>query len=363
MENKNEKFNCLRKSRKCIAVGDSIQFGRYPQGVEGVDLPITWKVLDIEHDIALLISEKCLIRSGYCDGEKACEKPWYSTWKLSQARELCNGDFYYQAFNEDERSRIVAKKTPSEDGTYLFDMVFLLSEDEVRLFFPENADRQAVPSDYLLSKKSGQEKVLLGFDDESNFTAWWLLPEKVSETLYYPKTVLPNGEVQYHGRNIYHHDFTIRPCIMVKLTKGFVKAGRLMSKGSAGMAGGEAYSLEYIKSYHNVAMERKPGGRTSMYDVSEKKWRMRIQLDDRNQWFLSVFRYDDDTFDKFSLDNEVASDSHYEFSNEKGIRKVLCSRKNKKEHFAEVLITYVEKHGGDELLKQIRPFVTKEYHF
>lgn len=363
MINKYKKFNLFQKSYKRIAVGDSIRFGRYPQGAEGEELPIKWKVLNIENDVALLISEKCLIRSGFCDGKKAYGKPWYSTWELSQAREICNGDFYYQAFSSDERTYVIAKKTQSGDGTYLFDKAFLLSEDEVRLFLPEKEDRQAVPSDCLLSKQDGKEKVLLGFGDENKFTSWWLLPQKESETSCYPKAVWPNGEIQYHGRNIYHQDFTIRPCIMVKLTEEFRKGCHLMP-GEAGLIWtGEAYSLEYIKSYHNFEMERKPGGRTAVYDSSLKKWRMRIRLDDKSRWFLSVFRHDNGIFDKFLLDDESSNDSHYEFSDENGIRKALCSHKDKNEYFAEILIRYVENHGGDELLKKIRPFITKEYHY
>ena len=33
----------------------------------------------------------------------------------------------------------------------------------------------------------------------------------------YPKAVFQMGEIQFHGRNCYHTDFTIRPCIQIKL--------------------------------------------------------------------------------------------------------------------------------------------------
>ena len=35
----------------------------------------------------------------------------------------------------------------------------------------------------------------------------------------YPKAVWGSGEIQYHGRNVGHSDFAIRPCIQVRMTK------------------------------------------------------------------------------------------------------------------------------------------------
>ena len=58
-----------------------------------------------------------------------------------------------------------------------------------------------------------------------------------------------------------------------------------------------------------------------------KKWRLIIQLDAERYYFLSVFIGEDGRLDKFSLDEEGAADSHYEFKEEREIRKkTLCGR-------------------------------------
>ena len=59
-----------------------------------------------------------------------------------------------------------------------------------------------------------------------------------------------------------------------------------------------------------------------------EKWRLRIQLDSKQLWFLSVFVRDDGRFEKYSLDKETANDSHYEFTNEQVIRKNIGSITN-----------------------------------
>ncbi len=129
------------------------------------------------------------------------------------------------------------------------------------------------------------------------------------------------------------------------------------------VSSGEAYSLEYIKGYFNSNMEKHPGARTSTYDSSLKKWRMRIQLDESGRWFLSVFRNEDGTLDKYSLDDECADDSQYEFVDEIGVKKKLCTHENENKYLAEIMIDFIKSHSASELLKQIYPFVTKEFHY
>ena len=57
-------------------------------------------------------------------------------------------------------------------------------------------------------------------DDTKEYTSWWLLPEEnaygIPNGSIYPKAVFQMGEIQFHGRNISHIDFTIRPCVRIK---------------------------------------------------------------------------------------------------------------------------------------------------
>ena len=76
-----------------------------------------------------------------------------------------------------------------------------------------------------------------------------------------------------------------------------------------------------------------------------------------------MFVKEDGRFEKYSLDYEMASDSHYEFRDEKGLRKKIYSSGDEKKYLAEVLIRYVQMNGGNALLSALHPFITAQYHY
>ena len=123
------------------------------------------------------------------------------------------------------------------------------------------------------------------------------------------------------------------------------------------------YTLAEIMSYENHVMDGRPGSSSSRFDKITKSWRMRIQLDEERIWFLSVFTGENGEFEKYSLDRELAEDSHFEFTDEKSIREKLFEPGDEKRHFGEILVRYVKKNSGNELLRTIYPFVTAQYHF
>ncbi len=336
-----------------LKIGDLIEFGRYPQD----DQPVKWRILNIEEDVMLLISEECLIVSGYCDGNKAYGNQWYTMWGNSLAREVCCGQFFYQAFNTEEKNIIVPKQIDEiKIGPQCKDEVFLLSEEEAELFMSDPQIRKAKP----IVSATIQEQAPI---QQDGYSAWWLLPQEdidYGNVLIYPKAVMPDGEIQFHGRNIYHGDFMIRPSILVK-TDGMEKYIYTVPKQKA--AEYKTYSLAYIQKYEGKVRENRPGGRSAIHDKIINKWRMRIQLDDDRLWFLSVFVNDNGTFDKYSLDRETASDSHYEFSDEAALRKAIYAVGDEDKYLAEVLIGYIKRNGGSALLKALLPYVTSQYHF
>lgn len=385
-----------------IRTGEIIEFGRYPQGRNSEMQPIRWRVLNVEEDTALLMTEDCLIMSGYCDAEKAYGNIWYLMWGNCLAREVCNGQFYYQAFDSNEREIIRPKRMREPVyGPECMDKVFLLSEGEAVLYMDAPEKRRAKLSLRLQFPETDRK----AFHDphEEECTAWWLLPEEEgTREPIYPKAVWPNGEIQFHGRNIYHGDFTIRPCILIDLErydKWKVKTSEeeLKKKGASNdnkkdipdhsvkeatdhgrqdipdysktapshpkISGGKAYSLDYIQGYEGAPRENRPGARTAHHDKVLGKWRLTIQLDSARVWFLSVFVNDDGTFDKFCLDYEMASDSHYEFRNEAGLRKSIYCPGDEKKYLAEVLIRYVQTYGGGALLSKLYPFITAQFHY
>lgn len=125
----------------------------------------------------------------------------------------------------------------------------------------------------------------------------------------------------------------------------------------------EQFSLSYIKSLENIKTEKRAGRREARFDVSSDKWRLRIQLDDSGIWFLSVFVNSSGSLDSFSLDKELASDSHYVFTDEFGIRKKLYQTGDNCRCFDDILIRYVKQYGGEALLDALYPFITAQYHY
>ncbi len=201
--------NVVKKLLEC-KVGDFVQFGRYYQESPREKTPIKWKVLDVQKEQALLLAERCLITSGYCDHEEIQKDPSYGRWQNCVARRKCH-EFFREAFLGVERQFLLSKKVqdrPMEAG--ILEQVFLLSEEEVVKYLPEE-ERRAMPTPVALA--NGAYKA--GFGEFPNHTCWWILPHLDQND--YPQAVFPNGEIHYHGRNVYHKDWTIRPCILLDL--------------------------------------------------------------------------------------------------------------------------------------------------
>lgn len=197
--------------------GNTLFIGAYPQKSAHDFSPIAWIVLETNGTTALCLAKYGLIASGYCDPQRAYGKPellWYAN---SLARDVCIHHFYETAFSEAERARLVPRTlSVLQLGAACADPVFLLSEQEVQRYLPNAAQRKAKPTPYAM-----QTGALPGWTpDTKAFASWWILPEENAYGLpdgsIYPKAVWPTGEIQFHGRNAYHTDFTIRPCIEIR---------------------------------------------------------------------------------------------------------------------------------------------------
>lgn len=129
------------------------------------------------------------------------------------------------------------------------------------------------------------------------------------------------------------------------------------------VSGGSAYSLAYVQGYNGVQREYYPGARTARYHQATGKWQLKIQLDEAGVWFLSVFLKADGKFEEYSLDHEIACDSHYKFRDEKGLRKAIYYPGDENKYLAEVLIRYVKVNGGNRLYDALHPFITAQIHY
>lgn len=220
-------FGFLKQRTKKYCVGDIIFLGKYPQTNSKDYLPIEWNILDIFEDVALLISKYAIIPSGYCNPDDGLEG---IVWKNSLAQKECNVDFYNDAFSESEK-QIICKRTTTQINLssvteYILceDNVFILSEEETTLYMPDPMERRACSTEYTKSICDTAKWCII-----DGYVPWWLLPQYdiggtvTDETgkpyggMIYPKAVNQKGEIQYHGRNAYHSDFAIRPCIQIDL--------------------------------------------------------------------------------------------------------------------------------------------------
>lgn len=192
----------------------TMYFGKFPQKTGGAyPQSIEWLVLEENEQEMLLLSRFCLDARKFCDIQTM--KNWYdTTWEKSSLREWLNGEFFQQAFDEKEKKRILTTTivtTQEFTGNDTKNKVFLLDKQAVLNYFPTEEERKAYPTPYAIGKGASIQM------DDYGVVSWWILPsDELPDQSYYPQAVLSNGIFQYHGRNIYHGDWTVRPAIRIK---------------------------------------------------------------------------------------------------------------------------------------------------
>lgn len=125
-------------------VGDTFVFGSYAPAGNFEKLPITWRVLAVEDDRMLVLSEKILDLQPFHREETVVR------WEDSHLRQWLNSVFWNAAFTDAEQA-LICQPEPSEDPMgelfwQLFDMetatsgisdrVFLLSQADIMSCFP-----------------------------------------------------------------------------------------------------------------------------------------------------------------------------------------------------------------------------------
>ena len=78
------------------------------------------------------------------------------------------------------------------------------------------------------------------------------------------------------------------------------------------------YTLEYIQSLEGIEREKKVGGREAWHDTSLKQWRLRVQLEPKAYWFLSVLINDNGRFATFFPGSILQDVVHYNCRKAKG---------------------------------------------
>lgn len=132
----------------------SKSFGSYPQDKSKESSPLRWKILDIQDEKALLITESVLEEKRfykYSITKEDYEPLGTKSWERCDIREWLNGEFLEKAFNTEEkklifRTGLYPEKNPKYDsnrGRATNDNIFVLSISEAQQYFESDKDRIA----------------------------------------------------------------------------------------------------------------------------------------------------------------------------------------------------------------------------
>ena len=135
----------------------------------------SWRVLDVQGDRALLVTEDIIEKRPYNDEDTD------STWAACTLRGYLNGNFFYGEFSAQEQAMILETTHANMDnqryktsgGNPNRDRVFLLSIEEVVKYFGDSGQLQNKnpESDFLIDDQYNDERVAI-LDGGAYW--WWL---------------------------------------------------------------------------------------------------------------------------------------------------------------------------------------------
>jgi len=198
-----------------MQVGDKISFGCYD-----------WRVLDIQNNVALIITECIIEQRAYHDAYKDI------TWEDCSLRKYLNGEFYNK-FDAIDKARIipVLNKNPdnqwygSKGGEDTQDRIFLLSiEEAVCQYFGDSSSKLLNPGKnqrYWFERKDQNNSKRIAMY-KSGIWWWWLrTPGRVNIKAVY---VHGDGNIGIQGNNILKGNISegmcrggVRPALWLKL--------------------------------------------------------------------------------------------------------------------------------------------------
>ena len=206
---KSESSSQKKDNNPDYKIGETIEFGNYPQDKDGTEKPIEWIVMKNEGNQVLLLSKYVLDAKPY---NEEFEKV---TWETSDIRKWLNNEFYTTAFNKTEKAKIQASLIKNEDnseygtsgGNDTEDKVFLLSEKEAETLFSNEEERIAKATEY--AEKSGV------YVNEEKAAYWWLRSpgdsgDDAAEVIY-------SGWVYRDGDSVYDNSGGVRPALHLNL--------------------------------------------------------------------------------------------------------------------------------------------------
>ena len=186
-----------------------------------------WRVLDIQDNVALLITEDIIEQRAYHDAYKEI------TWADCSLRKYLNGEFY-DKFSEADKSRIMPVLNKNLDnqwygskgGVDTKDSIFLLSIEEVCKYFGDSRSKlynRGKNQRYWFERKDeNNNKRIARFEGETWGSWWWLRsPGRVSVKAVY---IHGDGNIGIQGNNILKGNISdgkctggVRPALWLKL--------------------------------------------------------------------------------------------------------------------------------------------------
>ena len=179
-----------------MKIGDKISFGNY-----------AWRILDIENDRALILTEDIVDQHAYHN------RAGDVTWAECALRQYLNGAFY-DTFSEDEKYRIVTVTNKNDDnpwfgafgGVETQDRIFLLSiEDVVYKYFGDSSKNllnRSPKQDYWFQRKDeNNDKRKSSY---KGYIWWWWLrtPGRSNRRAVY---IHGDGNVGIQGNGTYKY--------------------------------------------------------------------------------------------------------------------------------------------------------------
>lgn len=209
---------------KEFSPGDRVFFGEYYQvdnngdGVANENdykTEIEWKILEVNKDQALLISEKCLDVVPYHDSHKTIQ------WTECTINKWLNNDFLNEAFSIDQLNNIIVNsKSP-----YTGNRISLLSFEDIQKYLPTDESRIAFGTDFAYWKLANAESPYTAMSPEERYLfdisgamSWWLLTEESGNNAFYlwEDGTLRTPYGDYRKAYVSYYANAVRPIIWVK---------------------------------------------------------------------------------------------------------------------------------------------------
>lgn len=190
-------------------VGSVHTMGVYKQSTQAEPKPIEWIVLERNENKVLLISRFII------DRQKFNEESEYISWEKCTLRKWLNNNFYNTAFTVQEKSKILTtplKNTPNprhgtSSGNSTNDQIFLLSIDEVKKYFKNDAETRCQVT--LYAKERG------AYCDGAYFGYWWLRTAgQIAQNASY---IFYAGGVSEMGYDVTGTIFGVRPAMWIQI--------------------------------------------------------------------------------------------------------------------------------------------------